>query len=115
MDRWHTADPKSDPYDPSNQWIPGEYAYGAHSAESDSKFGMQNGSYVRLKNIELGYTVPTQLSKRVNISKARFYFNGYNLLTFTAVKGIDPEHPSEQNGYMYPLNKTLNFGAEITF
>jgi len=114
-DRWHTVDPKTDPYDPSNEWIPGQYAFGANSADSDSEFGMQNGSYVRLKNMELGYTIPSQLTKRVNINKARFYFNAYNFLTFTGVKGIDPEHPSEQHGYMYPLNKTLNFGAEITF
>jgi TonB-linked SusC/RagA family outer membrane protein len=114
-DRWHTADPTSDPYDPSNQWIPGTYAFGAHSADYDSEFGMQSGSYVRLKNIELGYTIPMQLSRRVNINKARFYINAYNFMTFTGVKGIDPEHPSENHGYMYPLNRTVNFGAEITF
>jgi hypothetical protein len=76
---------------------------------------MQSGSYVRLKNIELGYTLPKQLLNKVKIQKARLFVNGYNLLTLTGVKGIDPEHPGDSNGYMYPLNQTVNFGAEITF
>jgi outer membrane receptor protein involved in Fe transport len=45
MDRWHPVDPKADPFDPSNKWVTGDYAYGAHSAETDSEFGMQSGSY----------------------------------------------------------------------
>jgi hypothetical protein len=115
MDRWHPVDPKADPFDPSNTWVAGDYAYGANSADSDSEFGMQSGSYVRLKNIELGYTLPKQLLNKVKIQKARLFVNGYNLLTLTGVKGIDPEHPGDSNGYMYPLNQTVNFGAEITF
>lgn len=115
MDRWRPVDPKSDPYDPSNEWISGDYAYGAFTPEDDSEFRMQEGSYVRLKNIELGYTIPNQILNKVNIGKARLFVNGYNLLTFTGVKGIDPEKPEDQYGYMYPLNQTLNFGAEITF
>ncbi len=115
MDRWRPVDPKSDPYDPSNDWVSGNYAYGANSAETDSEFGMQNGTYVRLKNIELGYTIPKHILDIVKIEKARLFVNGYNLLTFTGVKGIDPEHPEDQSGYMYPLNQTINFGAEITF
>jgi hypothetical protein len=115
MDRWHPVDPKIDPYNPANEWASGEYAYGAQPADADSEFGMQNGTYIRLKNIELGYTIPENVLNKVNIKKARLFVNGYNLLTLTGVKGIDPEHPEDLNGYMYPLNQTLNFGAEITF
>ncbi len=115
MDRWHPVDPKSDPYDPANEWIAGDYAYGANTPDDNSEFRMQDGTYVRLKNVELGYTIPKNLTNKININKARLFVNGYNLVTFTGVKGIDPEHPEDQHGYMYPLNQTLNFGAEITF
>jgi TonB-linked SusC/RagA family outer membrane protein len=115
MDRWRPVDPKSDPYDPANEWITGDYAYGAFTPDNDSEFRMQEGTYVRLKNIELGYTIPKQILNKININKARLFINGYNLLTFTGVKGIDPEKPEDLYGYMYPLNQTLNFGAEITF
>lgn len=115
MDRWHPVDPKSDPFNPSNKWVAGDYAYGSHAADTDSEFGMQNGSYMRLKNIELGFSIPKQLLNKIKIQKARLFVNGYNLLTLTGVKGIDPEHPGDLSGYMYPLNQTINFGAEITF
>ena len=45
----------------------------------------------------------------------RVYFNAYNLFTITGVRGVDPEKPTDLYGYMYPLNKTFNFGANITF
>lgn len=115
LDRWRPVDPKSDPYNPNNEWISGDYAYGAFTPDDNSEFRMQNGSYVRLKNIEFGFTVPQKVLNKVKISKTRFFINGYNLLTLTGVKGIDPEKPEDLYGYMYPLNQTLNFGAEITF
>ncbi len=114
-DRWHPTDPKMDPYNPANEWVSGNYAYGAQAAETNSEFGMQNGTYVRLKNIELGYTIPKKILNKVKIEKARLFVNGYNLFTITGVDGIDPEKPEDLNGYMYPLNQTINFGAEITF
>lgn len=114
-DRWRPTDPAKDPYDPTNQWIGGYYAYGGTAVDSNSRFAVQNGSYVRLKTIELGYTMPANLLSKVGIKNMRVYVNGYNLLTITGVKGLDPEHPTELYGYMYPLNKTLNFGLNITY
>ena len=70
MDRWRPVDPKSDPYDPSNEWISGDFAYGAFTPDDNSEFRMQEGSYVRLKNIELGYTIPKQILNKININKA---------------------------------------------
>lgn len=115
MDRWHPADPKQDPYDPSCQWISGYYAFGGTSADSNSRFQIQKGDYLRLKSAEIGYTFPKSLTSVVGIQKLRVYMNGYNLLTFTGVKGVDPEKPADLYGYMYPLNRSYNFGCSITF
>lgn len=115
MDRWRPTNPAMDPYDPNNAWISGHYSYGATSAEINSKFNIQNASYLRLKTIELGYSVPIKILSKVGIKKTRVYVNGYNLLTFSGVKGMDPEHPTDAYGYVYPLNKTVSFGINVTY
>lgn len=115
MDRWHPADVDADPYDPNTKWIPGKYAYTGSVSETDSEHNIHDASYLRLKSIELGYTLPKVLLSKVGLQKARVYVNGYNLLTFTKLKYVDPEHPSDSYGYVYPLNKTINFGLNVTF
>ena len=116
FDRWHPVDTDIDPYDPSVQWISGRYPYGKERAEVNSEFNIQNGAYVRLKNVELGFTLPKNVvADKLKISKFRLFVNAYNLLTITGVKGLDPEKPTESYGYMYPLNRTFNFGGTITF
>ena len=116
FDRWHPADPDKDPYDPSHQWVSGYYPYGKTRAQENSAFNIQNGAYVRLKSAELGFTIPKNIVvDKLGVKNLRIYINAYNLLTFTGVKGVDPEKPSESNGYMYPLNHTFNFGGTITF
>lgn len=115
MDRWRPADPTQDPYDPSVQWIPGYYAYGGIAPDDNSSFAIQKGTYVRLKTMEIGYTLPKQWLSSVGVKNLRVFVNAYNLFTITGVKGVDPEKPAELNGYMYPLNRTYNFGASVTF
>lgn len=115
MDRWHPADPHADPYDPKTVWIPGHYAYTGSLPDVNSSYNSVNGAYARLKTIELGYTLPTSLGKKVGVKNARIYVNGYNLLTLTKVKYIDPEHPNDTWGYLYPLNKTVSAGVSLTF
>lgn len=115
MDRWHPVDPKADPYNPSTQWITGYYAYTGSALNDASRRAIQNGSYVRLKSAELGYSLPKSLLSKVRIQGVRFYVNAYNLFTITGVKGLDPEHPSELYGYMYPLSRTINLGTSVTF
>lgn len=115
MDRWRPTDPKSDPYNPNNTWISGYYAYGATAYDDKSRFAIQNGAYMRLKTAELGYTVPSSIVKKAGVQRLRLFVNAYNLFTITDVKGVDPEKPSELYGYMYPLNRTVNFGASVTF
>ena len=68
-----------------------------------------------MKTAEIGYTLPKHWLAPVGVKSLRVYMNGYNLFTLTGVKGVDPERPTELYGYMYPLNRTYNFGASITF
>ena len=77
--------------------------------------GIQKGDYVRLKSLEVGYSLPKSWLSPLGVQRFRIYFNAYNLLTFTGVDGVDPERPAELYGYMYPLNKTYNFGVNVTF
>ena len=104
MDRYHPADPTADPYDPNTEWIPGRFAYTGTVPYDNTAFNLQDGSYVRLKSAEIGYSFTDEI---------RMFVNGYNLLTFTKLKYVDPEHPSSTYGYLYPLNKTFSVGLNI--
>ncbi|CAL1516340.1 TonB-dependent receptor [Chitinophaga sp. MM2321] len=83
----------------------------------ESTYWIRDASYVRLKNMEVGYTLPGNMLKRVGISSARFYLNANNLLTWSDMDpGIDPESPSEIDGTEpYPLTRTVNVGVNIKF
>lgn len=115
LDRWHPVDPKADPYNPANSWYTGYYSYGGTTPDQNSEFAIQKGDYMRLKTAEIGYTLPQKWTKVVGVQNLRIYVNAYNLFTLTNVKGLDPEKPSALYGQMYPLNRTYNFGASITF
>ncbi|MDR3142410.1 MAG: TonB-dependent receptor [Tannerellaceae bacterium] len=116
FDRWHPSDPDADPYNPTTAWISGYYPFGKTRAEINSEFNVQSGAYVRLKNAELGFTIPKNIvMSKLRVNNVRLFFNTYNLFTITGVKGLDPEKPTELYGYMYPLNRTFNFGGAITF
>ncbi len=115
MDRWHPTDPTADPYNPNTTWTSGHYAYTGSSPDVNSTYNIQNASYIRLKSVELGYTIPKSAASVIGIKGARIYVNGYNLLTKTKVKYLDPEHPSSTYGYLYPLNKTYSVGLNVNF
>lgn len=87
-----------------------------NAARSD--FWIQNAVYARLKNVQLGYTIPSQYTEKIGISKFRAYITGQNLLTFTKLKaGYDPEINSgdASNGRVYPVTKVLALGLNINF
>ncbi len=115
MDRWHPVDPKADPYDPSIQWESGYYAYTGTLSDYNSTFNVVNGAYLRLKSIELGYSIPVNLTRTLGIANIRIFANAYNLFTLTKVNFVDPEHPSDTWGYLYPLNRTASLGLNVTF
>ena len=115
LDRWHPTDPEADPYDPNTQWESGYYAYTGTKMDQSSLHAAEDASYLRLKSVELGYTIPQRITRKIGVEKARIYVNGYNLLTFSSLKYVDPEHPNSEWGYVYPLNKTVNVGLNIVF
>ncbi len=115
MDRWHPEDPKADPYSPTTKWVPGRFAYTGSLPDVNSTFNVEDGAYLRLKSIELGYTIPSRWIDRAGIRRFRIYANTYNLFTITKIKNVDPEHPIDTFGYLYPLNKTVSAGINLTF
>lgn len=81
----------------------------------NSTYFLENASYLRLKNITLGYTLPVALTERARIQKLRVYFSGDNLLTFTKYPGLDPERASSGNFVNYPQNKIYSLGLNVQF
>jgi len=80
----------------------------------ENTFWWWKTDYVRLKTIELGYTLPQKLTKRASISSLRFFASGQNLLTFSAVDFFDPEVPGGSGQY-YPQTKIYNIGVSVNF
>ena len=80
---------------------------------------LQSAAYIRLKNLQIGYTIPTRITHRWGIQNLRIYFSGENLWTGTSLASqFDPETISggkDSNGNAYPLSKTLSCGLNITF
>ena len=118
LDRWHRVDPS----DPASEWIPGKMPALRPTGYLDntlsSTWTRADADYLRLKTIEIGYTFPKKWMSRIGIEKLRIYANGFNTLTFTSRKGImkymDPEYDNNAF-YAYPQQKTINFGANLTF
>jgi TonB-linked SusC/RagA family outer membrane protein len=79
-----------------------------------SSFFLQDASYLRLKNLVFGYTIPSQVTKKIGIDRLRVYFAGDNMFTITKYKGLDPERYG--NGDLqYPQNKIYSFGVNVSF
>jgi hypothetical protein len=78
-------------------------------------FWVHKTDYIRLKNIQLGYTLPTSLTEKLHMQTLRFYVSGLNLFTYTPdLKDFDPELGSN-SGQGYPLQKVINAGVTLTF
>ena len=78
-----------------------------------SNWFMRDGSFIRLKSVEVGYTLPAKLISRAKMTNLRLYFSGTNLLTFSKFKLWDPEMGG--NGLGYPIQKVYNFGLQLSF
>lgn len=90
-------------------------AYSDKNLQSQTKY-LQNASYIRLKNLQIGYTLPQNLTTKWHIQKLRVFFSGDNLWTGTKlVKQFDPETLGTNYGNGYPLTTTLSCGMSITF
>lgn len=116
LDRWRPVDPNANPYDPATQWIKGTNAYTGSLPNATSEFNVKNAAYLRLKTIELGYTLPKKWMNTVNIQNLRIFVSAYNMLTFSGLKYLDPEfNVSSSYGYNYPINKTVTLGINLKF
>jgi len=84
-----------------------------NAAKSD--FWIQNGAYIRLKNIQLGYTIPQSLTRKVGVQRLRLFLSGENLLTLSKmVGGWDPETTATSGGRIYPVSTVTSFGLNLT-
>ncbi|MBS1660298.1 MAG: TonB-dependent receptor [Bacteroidetes bacterium] len=81
--------------------------------EQQSTWWMRDGSFIRLKSAEFGYSLPRRWIKRAYMENARFYLSGLNLLTFSSFKLWDPEMAGQ--GFGYPIQRVFNLGLNLNF
>ena len=117
-------------YDWLNAWTPANpsttmpliYVTGQGNASSNigtaSTFYLVDGSFLRIKNLQVGYTLPAPIVKRIAMSSLRVFLSGDNLATFSKFKGLDPERvPSSSNTryVVHPQNQVFSFGVKAVF
>jgi len=131
LDRWHPADASADPFDPKTEWVSGYWpalisatsAYdargGANQYGANQPYTFVDGTYLRLKSVEVGYTFTQSFLQKAKIRSLRVYANGSNLLTFCnkLLKPYDPER--NQGSYLgiagTPLMKNFSAGVRLNF
>jgi len=124
LDRWRPADPNANEFDPNTKWLPGNYPNTGSPVAVGTR-AVQNATYMRIKSLEIGYTLPRKILNIAGFQNLRIYANSYNLATLTGLKNSDPEHPGvvgpnqdwniSQGGYLYPMNRTFSVGASVSF
>ena len=123
-DRWRPEDPNADYFSTNTKWIPGYYPVTGHDGRRTGSNGVMNASYIRLKTAELGYTFNNfKVLSKAGIKELRLFLSGYNLLTFTGLKGVDPERPGSAGGastnyidfYNDPITRTYTAGLKLRF
>jgi len=119
LDHWTPDNP--DAYFPRvKQYIAEDYSIAGLKSElstPQTKY-LQDASYIRLKNLTLGYTLPSSITNKWHISHLRVFFSGENLFTFSGldIKEIDPEIlGGEYRGSQYPLQRVYSFGLNLSF
>lgn len=88
-------------------------AYENYNNTAVSTWWMRDGSFLRLKQLEFGYTLPQKFTNKIHIDNLRVYFQGNNLLCWSKFKLWDPELAGE--GFNYPIQRTFNIGVNVTF
>ena len=114
-DRWISSDISGDPSTENPNAAYPRLSYGGNENNyRPSTFWQRNGSYIRLKTLEVGYRIPKQLINRIKIDNMRVYFTGTNLLTWSSFKLWDPEMNSS-SGTEYPKSRTFQLGLTVNF
>ncbi|MNS51575.1 TonB dependent receptor [compost metagenome] len=105
-----------------DRWTP-ENPNGSYPASFDrndpinnrySDFWLRNAAFIRLKTVELSYTLPKSLTQKLHLQNVRAFVNGFNLLTFSDIKDYDPELNNVTGSY-YPQTRIISAGANISF
>ncbi len=109
--RWTIDNPSGEFPRLSNR---GKTYYTDFNNAARNTYWVRSNNYVRLKNVELGYTLSTELCKRVGLSAVRVYVNGLNLVTLDKIKIWDPESTNSSAQY-YPQARVINTGIKATF
>jgi len=103
LDRWTPENPSTS--------LP---RLGGQNNQRVSSFYIQDASYLRLKSLEIGYSLPSEICEKINVSKLRVYIGGQNLITFTGLEYFDPEGASgNQSNRNAPLYKTYTLGLNL--
>jgi TonB-linked SusC/RagA family outer membrane protein len=119
MDYWRDA---SSPLGANpNAYFPKPYS--VYDGDNSKNFGnandryLQNGAYLRMKNLRIGYAIPSKITQKALIKSARVYFSGENLFVISKLTLVDPEQAGGRNGSgrTYPLSKNYSFGLDINF
>lgn len=89
------------------------------NARESTRF-LEDGDFIRLRNIQIGYTLPKSVSKKIRIDKLRFYVSAHNLATWTKYSGIDPEFSrapinTGTDAHVFPFTRSWTFGMQLTF
>jgi len=100
-----------DPISNPNSNIPALTAVNTNEENRSSDYFIEDGSYLKLKNLQIGYSFPKKIISKVGASRIRMYFQGQDILTFTNYTGPDPEIL----GYQYPIPRTYTFGINFDF
>lgn len=112
LDRWDPS--QSESYNLANAKYPLlHYASNGDHNQRQNSYFLKNGAFIRLKNIELSYTLPTLWSKKVGMSDCRLFVNANNLITWDKLN--DLTDPESNGSNRYPIMKTMNFGVNIKF
>lgn len=112
LQRWNPAKSESENLASAQYPLLHYDSYGDHNQRQNSFF-LKNGAFIRLKNIELSYTLPEKWSKVAGMSDCRLYVNANNLITWDHLDDlVDPESNGSNR---YPIMKTVNFGVNIKF
>ncbi len=117
LDYWRPADDKNFGPNPNAFYPRPLFGNGGKNFMPNDRY-LQNAAYMRIKNIQLGYTLPRTLVSMCGLSRVRFYISAENLYTFTKMSRIfDPEATGGDwgPGKLYPLQRVLSFGLNLNF
>ncbi len=85
-----------------------------HNNEAGADYTLSSGSYIRFKNLDIGYTLPASVTENIFINQIRVYMSALNLCTWSKEKGLDPDNRDNRGGTM-PPSRSFNFGVNINF